>query len=56
MFIGGASGTGKSSIAYELAKYYSVNVMEADDVCEAIKAMRYPHSLRTQKITEKTGQ
>ena len=39
LFIGGASGTGKSSIAYELAEYYNVNVMEADDVCEAVKAM-----------------
>lgn len=39
LFIGGASGTGKSSIAYQLARYYNVNVMEADDVCQAVKAM-----------------
>lgn len=39
LFIGGASGTGKSSIAYGLAKHYNVNVMEVDDVCEAVKAM-----------------
>jgi len=39
LFIGGASGTGKSSIAYELAKYYNVNVIEADDVYGAVEAM-----------------
>ena len=39
LFIGGASGTGKSSIAYEIAKYYDVNVMEIDDIYEAVKAM-----------------
>jgi 2-phosphoglycerate kinase len=32
LFIGGASGTGKSSIAYEIARYYGVNVLEVDDV------------------------
>ena len=39
LFIGGASGMGKSSAAYELARFYKVNVMEADDICQAIKAM-----------------
>ncbi len=39
LFIGGASGTGKSSVAYELASFYNVNVMEVDDVFAAIKAM-----------------
>jgi len=39
LFIGGASGIGKSRVAYELASIYGVNVMEADDVCQAIKAM-----------------
>ncbi len=39
LFIGGASGTGKSSVAYELARFYNVNVIEADDICQAIKAM-----------------
>ena len=38
LIIGGASGTGKSSIAYELAQYYSINVMEADDIHQIIKA------------------
>lgn len=32
LFIGGASGTGKSSIAYEIARFYGVNVLEVDDV------------------------
>lgn len=32
LFIGGPSGTGKSSIAYEIARYYGVNVLEADDI------------------------
>ena len=39
LLIGGASGTGKSSIAYELGRFYNVNVMEVDDVCQAIKVM-----------------
>lgn len=32
LFIGGASGTGKSSLAYEIARFYGVNVLEVDDV------------------------
>ncbi|QHQ63381.1 hypothetical protein Ana3638_23530 [Anaerocolumna sedimenticola] len=32
LFIGGASGTGKSSIAYEIARFYGVNVLEVDDI------------------------
>lgn len=32
LLIGGPSGTGKSSIAYEIAGFYGVNVLEADDV------------------------
>ena len=39
LFIGGASGVGKSNIAYALAKRCGANVMEADDVCQAVKAM-----------------
>ncbi len=39
LLIGGASGMGKSSIAYELARFYNVNVMEVDDVYQAVKAM-----------------
>ena len=32
LFIGGASGIGKSSIAYDIARFYGVNVLEVDDV------------------------
>lgn len=32
LFIGGASGTGKSSIAYEIGRFYGVNVLEVDDI------------------------
>ncbi len=39
LFIGGASGIGKSSVAYELARFYNVNVMEVDDICQAVEAM-----------------
>jgi len=39
LFIGGASGVGKSSIAYELARFYNVNVIEVDDIGQSIKAM-----------------
>ena len=39
LFIGGSSGSGKSSIAYELGQLYNVNVMEVDDICQAVKEM-----------------
>lgn len=32
LFVGGSSGTGKSSLAYEIARYYGVNVLEVDDI------------------------
>jgi 2-phosphoglycerate kinase len=38
LFIGGASGTGKSRLAYELARFYNVNVLEVDDIGQALKA------------------
>jgi 2-phosphoglycerate kinase len=38
LFIGGASGTGKSTLAYEIAKSYGINVLEADDIGQALKA------------------
>ena len=37
LFIGGASGTGKSTLAYKLAKYYGANVLEVDDIGQALK-------------------
>lgn len=39
LFIGGASGIGKSSIAYEIARYYGVNVLEVDDVHLSVKTV-----------------
>lgn len=45
LFIGGASGTGKSSVAYKLADFYNVNVLEVDDICRAVKAMTSRESL-----------
>lgn len=39
LFIGGASGTGKSTLAYDIARHYGVNVMEVDDVHLAIEKM-----------------
>lgn len=39
LLIGGASGTGKSSIAYEISRFYGVNVLEVDDVHRCIKTV-----------------
>lgn len=39
LFIGGSSGTGKSSIAYEIARFYGVNVLEVDDIHLAVEAV-----------------
>ena len=39
LFIGGSSVTGKSSIAYEIARFYGVNVLEADDVHLAVETV-----------------
>lgn len=39
LFIGGPSGTGKSSIAYEIARYYGINVLEVDDVYLTIETV-----------------
>lgn len=49
LFIGGPSGTGKSSIAYEMARYYGVNVLEVDDVHLSIETVttkeNFPQSI-----------
>ena len=37
LLIGGASGTGKSTLAYNLGEYYGVNVMEVDDIHLAVE-------------------
>ncbi len=39
LLVGGASGSGKSSLAYALARYYEVSVLEIDDIGQALKAM-----------------
>lgn len=39
LLIGGASGMGKSKIAYALGAYYGVNIMEVDDIYQGIHAM-----------------
>ena len=37
LFIGGASGTGKSTLAYQIGKHYGVNILEVDDIYIAIE-------------------
>ncbi len=39
LLIGGASGTGKSSLAYEIARFYGVNVLEVDDVYISVESV-----------------
>lgn len=39
LLVGGASGIGKSTIVSSLAKFYKVNVLEVDDIFEAVKAV-----------------
>jgi 2-phosphoglycerate kinase len=39
LFIGGASGIGKSSVAYEIARFYGVNVLEVDDIHLSVKTV-----------------
>ena len=39
LLIGGPSGTGKSSIAYEISRFYGVSVLEADDIYLSVNAM-----------------
>jgi 2-phosphoglycerate kinase len=42
LIIGGASGTGKTSVSYGLAHEHGVGITEFDDVVEALKAMTTP--------------
>lgn len=39
LFIGGASGTGKSTLAYDIARTYGVNVLEIDDIHIAVESV-----------------
>ena len=47
LLIGGASGTGKTSVSYRLASDHGVGLTEFDDVVEAIKAMTTPEQQPT---------
>lgn len=47
LLVGGASGTGKSTLAYWLAHFYGVNVLEIDDIVEAVKALTTEELLPT---------
>jgi len=42
LIIGGASGTGKSELAYKVAKEYGISVLELDDIHTAIKPFASP--------------
>ena len=47
LLIGGASGTGKTSVSYQIASDHGVGITEFDDVVEAIKAMTTPQQQPT---------
>jgi len=42
LIIGGASGIGKSEIAYKIAGYYGISVLEFDDIHIAVKTVAPP--------------
>ena len=39
LIIGGASGTGKSTMAYKIADYYRISVLEFDDIHRTVKTL-----------------
>ncbi|MCL2570848.1 MAG: hypothetical protein FWE11_00450 [Defluviitaleaceae bacterium] len=39
LIVGGASGIGKSTIAYELARHFGINVLEFDDIQRTVKSV-----------------
>ena len=45
LFIGGASGTGKSRFAHELGRFYGVKVLELDDLKQAMKSVTTKETL-----------
>jgi len=49
LIIGGASGTGKSTIAYALAKHYGISVLEFDDIKRTVETM-VNKSAETKKL------
>lgn len=42
LLIGGASGSGKTSLSYRLAHHFGVGITEADDIHQAIMSMTTP--------------
>lgn len=58
LFICGASGSGKSSLAYALGRFYGVNVVEADDIHCAVKMVtdkeKFP-AIHTDEDWKKIG-
>jgi len=45
LLIGGTSGAGKSSLAYELGRFYGVKVLELDDLKQAMKSVTTKENL-----------
>ena len=45
LLIGGSSGSGKTTIAYELSRFYQVNVVKVDDIAQAVKAVTTAETL-----------
>ena len=45
LLIGGASGTGKSSVSYRLARHFGVGITEIDDLHSALLHMTTPEQL-----------
>jgi 2-phosphoglycerate kinase len=42
LLLGGASGVGKSSLSYQLARYYDTNLTEVDDIQVALQKLTTP--------------
>jgi 2-phosphoglycerate kinase len=42
LLIGGASGSGKTSVSYRLAHHFGIGITEVDDIYEAIKCLTTP--------------
>ncbi len=45
LLVGGSSGSGKTTISYELARYYQINVVKVDDLKQAVKALTTAETL-----------
>ena len=42
LLLGGASGTGKISVSYKLARYFGVGITEVDDLHIVLETMTTP--------------